>query len=163
MKYLVQLDDGQREALGKLIRAGKAPARRLAHARILLKADKRGEALRDKTVAAMLEVSVSTVLRVRRRFAEDGLEAALDHLHPQRLKLPRLDPDAEAHLIALACGTAPVGRSKWSLRLLADQMVELGYVDRVSHETVRQALKKTSSSHTSSSSGSSRRSTTAPL
>lgn len=153
MRYVARLNEAQREQLRKLISSGKAPARTLSHARILLKADRDGDALKDREIAEMLELSTATVHRIRKRFAEDGLEAALHHLHPQRLKPPRLDPAAEAHLIALACSTAPGGRSGWSLRLLAEQMVELGQVEKVSHETVRQTLKKTSSNLISKSSG----------
>jgi transposase len=148
MKYHVHLNEEQREELRKLIRVGKARARTLTHARILLKTDQNGDKLKDQPIAQLLEVHRSTVLRVRQHFCEDGLERALHHLQPQRLKPPRLDSRAEAHLIALACGPRLEGRSQWSLRLLADRMVELGHVDELSHETVRRVLKKANSSRT---------------
>ncbi len=146
MKYRVHLSEEQQEELRKLIRVGKAPARTLTHARILLKADQNGEGLKDPLIAQMLEVHRSTVQRVRQHFCEEGLERALHHLQPQRLKPARLDSRAEAHLIALACGAKPEGRSQWSLRLLADRMVELGHAEELSHETVRRVLKKANSS-----------------
>ncbi len=146
MKYHVHLNEEQREELRKLIRIGEAPARTLTHARILLKADQNGDGLKDQPIAEMLEVNRTTVLRVRQRFCEEGLERALHHLHPQRLKPPRLDSRAEAHLIALACGPKPEGHSHWSLRLLADRMVELCHAEELSHETVRRVLKKATSS-----------------
>ena len=146
MKHYVYLSDAQREELRKLIRVGEAPTRTLTHARILLKADQNGDGLKDQPIAEMLEVNRTTVLRVRQRFCEEGLERALHHLHPQRLKPPRLDSRAKAHLIALVCGPQPEGRSRWSLRLLADRMVELGHAEELSHETVRRVLKKANSS-----------------
>lgn len=148
MKYYVRLSDEQQQALRKLIRIGEAPTWTLTHARILLKADQNGDGLKDQPLAEMLEVNRTTVLRVRQRFCEEGLKRALHHLHPQRLKPPRLDSRAEAHLIALACGPKPEGRSQWSLRLLADRMVELGHAEELSHETVRRVLKKVTSSRT---------------
>jgi hypothetical protein len=94
-----------------------------------------------------LEVGTATVFRVRRRFVEDGLEAALNPRLPEQPHTsPKLDGKAEAHLLALACGQPPEGYARWTLRLLARRMVELEYIDSVSHETVRQVLKKTSSS-----------------
>jgi transposase len=113
----------------------------LIHARILLKAD---QGLPDQTIVDEIEVSRPTVERVRRRFVEEGLEAALDPRRPETPRPHKIDGEVEAHLIALACSTPPPGRARWSLRLLADQAVELEYLDAVSHETVRQSLKKTS-------------------
>jgi len=140
-KHVVRLADGDRRQLQSLIRKGRASARALAHARILLKA---AAGLADGLIAAQLEVSRSTVYRVRCRFVQQGLPAAL-HRRPQppRPAQRKLDGDAEAHLIALACSTAPEGRDGWTLRLLADRMVQLQYVPSVSHETVRTTLKKT--------------------
>lgn len=148
MKYRVYLSSEQQEELRKLIRVGRAPTRTLTHARILLKADQNGEGLKDQALAAMLEVGRATVARVRRRFCEAGLADALHHRRPRRCKPSRLDSRGEAHLIALACGPSPEGRSGWSLRLLADRMVELGHADELSHETVRRTLKKATSSRT---------------
>ena len=121
-------------------------------ARILLKADvgrhAEGEALIDRQIARMLETSPATVQRVRERFYQGALEAALERSLPDRVYKRSLDGRAEAHLIALACSEPPKGRDRWSFRLLADKAVELGIVESVSHETVRKVLKKTSSSLT---------------
>src|SRR5919199_4666831 len=142
-KYRVRLTDEERNHLEKLVRKGKAHARKLTYARILLKADEDGPAWTDQRIADAFEVSVATVARERKRYCEEGLEIAL---MPKKPGLPRrrvLDGRAEAHLIALACSDPPEGRERWSMRLLADRMVELGYVDAVSYETVRRTLKKT--------------------
>lgn len=146
MKYRVHLNEEQRDELRKLLRVGQAPTRTLTHARILLKADRNGEGLKDHVLAVMLEVGRATVARVRQRFCKEGLEGALHHRRPRRCKPSRLDSRGEAHLTALACGPSPEGRSGWSLRLLADRMVELGHADELSHETVRRTLKKANSS-----------------
>ena len=145
-RYLVTLTDEERGGLEQLIRAGKGAARKLARARILLKADcgSGGPDWDDATIAESLEVGIATVERARKQFVEEGLEAALPRRKPQREYQRKLDGDGEAHLIALACGEVPHGHARWTLRLLADQMVALEYVDTVSHETVRQTLKKTS-------------------
>ena len=145
LKYVVHLNDEQRATLKQLLNSGRAPARKLTHARILLAVDQHGSARSDLDTADFLQVSDNTVYRVRRRFAEGGLEHALNYLHPQHLKPHTLSETAEAHLIALAC-THEEGQACLSLRLLADKMVELGYVPAVSHETIRKTLKKTSSS-----------------
>ena len=152
-KYRVRLTDGERNHLEKLVRKGKAHTRKLAYARILLKADEDGPACTDEHIADAFEVSVATVARERKRYCEEGLEIAL---MPKKPGLPRrrvLDGRAEAHLIALSCSDPPLGRERWSMRLLADRMVELGHVEALSHETVRRTLKKTASSLTSSASG----------
>ena len=133
-----------------MIRSGKAAARILLHARILLKADSGPEApaWRDEAISEALEVHATTVARVRQRFVEQGLEAALRPQPTTRHYERKLDGVAEAHLIALACGPAPEGQAQWTLRLLADQRVELRHVPSISHEAVRQALKKTNYSRT---------------
>jgi transposase len=145
-RYLVTLTEEERASLEQLIRTGKESARKLARARILLKADSGagGPDGDDATIAESLEVGIATVERVRKQFVEDGLEAALIRRKPSRAYRRKLDGDGEAHLVALACGEVPSGHARWTLRLLADQMVALEYVDTVSHETVRQTLKKTS-------------------
>ena len=148
-KYRVTLTEEERRQLVDLTAAGKSAAQKLAHARILLKADAApgGPAWPDERIAEALEVGLSTIARVRQRFVEHGLEAALGRKPQDRPSRPRtLDGAAEARLIALACSPAPAGRAVWTLRLLADRLVELGVVDAVSHETVRQVLKKTNSS-----------------
>jgi Homeodomain-like domain len=138
----------QRTYLLDLIATGKAAAHTLAHARILLKADEgdEGPAWTDAAIADALETSVPTVERVRARFAKEGLEAALRRRIASRVRRRRLDGAGEAHLIALSCSEPPAGQEHWSLRLLAERMVELQYVEAISHETVRQILKKTNSS-----------------
>ena len=151
-KYLVELSEQERGYLHKLISSGTAPARKLNRARILLKADigKHAEAqvLSDRQIARMLETSIATVQRARERFYEGGLQTALERSKPDRVYRRSLEGRAEAHLIALACSEPPRGRNRWSFRLLADKAVELGIVEKVSHETVRKTLKKTNSSLT---------------
>jgi len=147
-KYIVTLTEEERQRLRALITSGKGPARKLTHSRILLKAERRSgkPGWRNATIANGLEVGISTVERVCQRFVEEGLEAALVP-HPSRRQYQRkLGGAEEAHLIALACSEPPEGRTRWTLRLLAERLVALAYVDTVSHETVRVALKKTNSS-----------------
>ncbi len=146
-KYRVTLTDEERRDLHDLIAAGKAAAKRLAHARILLKADAAdgGPAWPDHRIADALEVSTATVERVRQRFVEQGLEAALARKPQDRPSRPRkLDGRAEARLIALACSPPPAGRNEWTMQLLADKLVELEVVATISDETVRRVMKKTS-------------------
>jgi len=146
--YRVELIEAQRAHLRGLIGSGIAPARMLTRARMLLKANhgEGGPGWADTAIAAALDVSTSTVLRVRRQFVVEGLEAALERKRPDRLYERRLDGAAEAHVIALACGVPPDGQARWSLRLLADELVRLEVVQAISYETVRQTLKKTNSS-----------------
>jgi len=148
-KYKVTLTAEESQQLSDLIAAGKAAAQRLAHARLLLKADAAdgGPAWTDERIAEAVEVSIATIERVRQRFVEHGLEAALGRKQRDRPSRPRtLDGRAEARLIALACSAPPQGRQQWTMQLLADQLVELHVVDAVSDETVRRVLKKTRSS-----------------
>ena len=148
-KYKVTLTPDERQQLADLIAAGKAAAQKLAHARILLKADAAdgGPAWPDARIAEAVEVSIATVERVRLRFVEQGLEAALGRKKQDRpSRLRKLDGRAEARLIALACSQPPEGRTEWTMQLLADKLVELAVVDAVCDETVRRALKKTRSS-----------------
>lgn len=147
-RYVVRLSSEERRRLQELIGAGVASARALAHARILLKADQGpdGPGWTDAAIVTAVEVSDTTVERVRQRYAEAGLEGALSRQPPRREYARKLDGRQEAHLIALACGPAPEGHGRWSLRLLADRLVELGEVDTISYETVRRTLKKTPSS-----------------
>jgi hypothetical protein len=147
-RYKVTLEAEERQRLLDLIAAGvKADARKLTHARILLKADaaEGGPAWLDRRIADAMEVSTATVERVRQRFVESGLDAALDR-KPRDLPAReiKLDGRAEARLIALACSPPPEGRAVWTMQLLADKLVELEVVDSISDETVRLALKKTS-------------------
>jgi transposase len=147
--YRVKLLAEERAQLQELLSKGKAAARTLMHARILLKADEgvAGPRLSDDQIAEAVEVNRSTVERVRMRCVEEGVEAALRPRPSRQLHPRKLDGVQEAHLVALACGPAPKGRNRWSLRLLADKLVELEVVDDISYETVRQTLKKTNSSH----------------
>jgi hypothetical protein len=148
-KYKVTLTDEERQQLTDLIASGKGAARKLGHARILLKADAApgGPAWPDEGIAEAVEVSRATVERVRQRFVESGLESALGRKKQGRPSRERtLDGRAEARLIALACSAPPEGRNEWTMQLLADKLVELKVVDTVSDETVRRALKKTRSS-----------------
>ncbi|CAA9349405.1 MAG: Transposase [uncultured Gemmatimonadaceae bacterium] len=144
-KHAVVLTDEQRAALRTLVGRGVAPARRLAHARILLKADQGegGAAWSDAAIAGALEIHPATVARVRQQFVTEGLEAALARRAPRREYARKLDGEQEAHLVALTCGTPPEGHARWSLRLLADELVRLDVVDTISHETVRQTLQQT--------------------
>ena len=147
-KWIVRLSPAERGLLSTLIGVGQAPARKLAHARILLKADQGadGPNWRDEAIMEALDVSRPTVERVRRRYVEEGLDAALTHRRHMTGHPHRLDGEQEAQLVTLACSKPPNGRDSWTLRLLAGKMVELQYVDAVSYETVRRTLKKTSSS-----------------
>ncbi len=150
-KYKVTLTADERQSLHALVAAGKAAAKKLAHARILLKADAApdGPGWTDERIAEAVEVNRTTVEQVRQRFVEQGLEAALVRKKQDRPSRERkLDGDGEARLIALACSQPPRGRAAWTLRLLADRLVELAVVDAISTETVRQVLKKTNSSRT---------------
>ncbi len=168
--YRVRLTDEERRALEALATKGRVAARKATHARILLKADEGPErvdgehqgkvaggagrpAWTDARIVEALEVGVNTVQRLRKRCLEEGALAALARRPSSAPSRRKLDGRAEAQLIALSCGVAPDGREGWSLRLLAEQMVELEYVDALSHETVRRVLKKTSSSPGSASSG----------
>ena len=146
-KYRVTLTPEERSELQRMVGSGKAAARKLNHARILLKADEGwgGPGLTDEEVAEEVESGSVTVARVRRRFVEQGLEAALVPKPPARVYARKLDGDGEAHLVALACSSPPAGRKRWTLQLLADRLVTLGHAEAgVSYETVRRTLKKTS-------------------
>jgi hypothetical protein len=146
--YHVRLTETERAHLQELIAAGTAPARKLLHARILLKADEgpAGPAWVDQAIADAVEVSPPTVSRVRKQYVVEGLEAALNRRAPRRVYQRKLTGEHEARLVALACSPPPAGQAHWSLRLLADKLVELEIVDDVSYQTVRRTLKKTHSS-----------------
>jgi hypothetical protein len=145
-KFIVRLSVEERGQLEAIVAKGKAAAaRKLTRARILLKADCSllGPAGCDERISDALDLGAIAVHRVRRSFVEGGLEGVLVRRPVPRL--PRLlDGEQEAHLIALACGSPPAGRCRWTLRLLADKLVELGHIGTVSHETIRRTLKKTS-------------------
>ena len=153
VKYVVDLSEDEEQQLRKIISRGKVSARRAARARMLLKAN---EGLGDEQVAAALEMGSATVGRIRQRFVEEGLEAALkDKARPGQPR--KLSGKQEAHLIAVACSDPPKGRARWTLRVLAGKVVELGFAESICHETVRQILKKTTSNPGKSNSGASRR------
>ena len=143
-RYIVRLTETERGQLQELVSKGKAPACKIKHAHILLKADVDGPAWADERTAEAFGCHRNTVFNVRQRFVEQGLEAALERKKRETPgRQPVCDGEAEAKLIALRCGAPPQGRGKWTLRLLADQAVELEIVPSICHETVRQVLKKT--------------------
>ena len=146
-KHVVHLTDAERRALRRLIASGTAAARTLSHARILLKADASaaGPGWTDAQIRAACEVSLATILRVRRAFVADGFDAALHRRPTSRRYRRALDGRQEARLVALSCGTPPAGQARWSLRLLTERFIELEGT-LVSDETVRRVLKKTISS-----------------
>ena len=144
-KYAVFLTEAERARLRTLIGRGQAPARMLTRARILLKANQGegGAGWSDAAIAGALEVHPTTVARVRRQCVEQGLEATLERKRPDRVYARTLDGAAEAHLVALACADPPTGRARWTLRLLADELVRLEVVEGISYETVRRTLQQT--------------------
>lgn len=143
-EYVVALTDDERRTLKELIAAGTAPARKLTHARILLKTDQGpdGPGWVDERIAEAVEISQPTVARVRKQYVEQGLEAALNRRAPRREYQRKLDGAQEARLIALACSEPPQGQARWSLRLLADKLVELEIIEAISYQTVGRMLKK---------------------
>lgn len=146
IKYRVTLTAEERAQLSAIISKGSHTAQQYRNAYILLNCDESGfgEKIINEEVSRVLKVSMRMIDRVKQRFVEDGFEACLDRKPIIKTKARKIDGEAEAHLIALSCGKAPEGFSKWSLRLLADKMVELKYVEDISYETIRKALKKTS-------------------
>jgi len=138
-KYIVSLSETEREELKSLIRQGKQSARTLTRAHILLLSD---ENQSDQTIAQALHVHVNTVERIRAKFVEQGVEFALRN-RPIPGARRKLDSNAEVYLVATACSDAPNGRAKWTMKLLADELVRLELVDEISDETVRRTLKKT--------------------
>ena len=159
-RYVVRLSADERERLEARIRKGKSPAQRLLKARILLKADvsEAGEGWSDSRIIKALETSVSMVYRVRKQLVEEGLEAVLSRKQRATPAVPPIfDGEKEAKLIALACSKPPKGRTRWTLRLLENKVVELGIVDRASDSTIGRTLKKTLSSPIGGNAGSFRR------
>src|SRR5580704_14473630 len=144
-RYRVTLTATERADLRKLVSVGKAAAQKLVRARILLLADEAegGSAKLDPEIVDSLGCGRASVERVRKRFVEEGLEAALNPKPSQRVYERKMDGKAEAHLIALACGRPPEGRARWTLRMLSDQMLVLEHVESISFETVRRVLQKT--------------------
>ena len=149
-KYKITLTQEEREELEAISGKGKRAAQTVLNALILLACDEgkfQQQRSINETIARVLNVSMKTIDRVKKRFVEEGLDAVLQRKPSSRIFRTKIDGDLEAHLIAMSCSEPPVGHKRWSLRLLADKAVALEYVDQISHETVRQALKKTSLSH----------------
>jgi transposase len=145
-KYIVCLTLEEREALLKLITSGRGPARMFTRGRILLKADQsdNGPGWPDEKISEAFDVTIQTIERIRKQFVEEGFDAVLSRRkYKQKVSRKKIDGDVEARLIALSCSEPPEGRARWTLRLLADSIIELGYLESISHEAVRQTLKKT--------------------
>ena len=145
-KYIVRLTPEERATLKKLLTSGRGSGRMFTRVRILLKADQSDEVTSwpDEKISEAFDVTVQTIEKVRKQLVEEGFEAVLSrHPYTQKVSRKKIDGDVEAHLIALCCSEHPKGRVRWTLRLLADKVVELGYVDSISYEAVRQTLKKT--------------------
>jgi hypothetical protein len=144
-KYKVTLEKEEREALQEITEKGSHKSQKVLNALILLNCDEGGFQQRrgkNSEIATVLQVSMRKIDRVKKRFVEEGIEVALNGRKGERVYKKRADGDFEAHLIALSCSEPPEGFARWSLRLLADQMVELNYIDSISYETVRRVLKK---------------------
>ncbi len=143
-KYIVSLTCEERQELEQLTKTGKAPVYKVNHARILLKADinQAKGGWTDRQIGESLDMGHATIERVRQRFVEEGMEAALCRRKQQKRRSKIIDGEKEAYQIAIACSKTPTGKSHWTLKMLADKMVELNYVEQVSTETIRQTLKK---------------------
>ena len=144
-KYIVSLTPSERDFLEQITKKGKIAAYKMNHARILLQADinqKEGGWI-DSQISKSLNIGHATIERVRQRFVEEGIESALNRRKQKNRRSKIIDGEKEAYLIAIACSETPVGKSSWTLQMLADKMVELNYVEQVSTETIRQTLKKT--------------------
>lgn len=154
-KYHVTLTPAERESLKEIIRKGQQAAAKIRRAHLLLAADEAegGLNMTDEEIKRAYHVSLRTVERLRQRFVEEGFEVALQGKSTGGPQVIKIDGEVEAHLIALRLGPVPEGRSQWTMRLLAEKMVELAYVDSISHESVRQVLKKTNSNRSSGLAG----------
>lgn len=143
-KYVTKLTAEERQQLEELLSSGMIPARTLKHAQILLKSDSSPEGANwsYQQICEAFDVAPLTVMHIRKRYSQEGLAAALHRKKPEREYEHCLDGEAEAHLVALVCGTPPQGKDRWTLRLLKKRMMELTYTDAVSHETIRTTLKK---------------------
>ena len=153
VKYVVRLTEEERARLRTMVHGGRCAATTLKHAWVLLKADADGPGWADPEIARAYEVSLSTVHRIREAFVEEGLDAALVRKKPTGRHYRKLDGAQEARLLALACSRPPEGRARWTLRLLADKLVELEIVDSISPNCVRETLKKTNCGRTSRTTG----------
>jgi transposase len=145
IKYKVTLTEQERDQLITMISKGAHTAQEIRNAYILLNVDRSipGEKHTNEEICRILKTSMRMIDRVKQRFVEDGFEASLERKPGKTIRTKKIDGETEAHLIALSCSKAPAGFSKWSLRLLADKMVELAYVESISYETIRRTLKKT--------------------
>ena len=146
IRYKVTLRRSERQMLEEITTRGRHSSQKILNALILLRCDEgryRKGKLTNQAIADVLPVSMRKIDRVRKRFVEEGLETARDKRRADRTHMRKADGDFEAHLVALSCSKPPPGHGRWSLRLLADRMVELEYIDAISHETVRRVLKKT--------------------
>jgi hypothetical protein len=155
-KYTVTLTKEEREILGVLTSKGKHKSQKIINSLILLGCDEgkfQKNRSPNKEIARVLNISMKKIDRVKKRFVEEGFEVALNGKKQDRVYEKKADGDFEAHLVALSCTDPPEGFSRWSLRLLADKVVELDYIDNVSHETIRRVLKKTKLSHGSAKDG----------
>jgi len=149
VRYKVTLSDKEREQLQAVMSKGKHSSLQFRNACILLNSDEgeHGQKVSNDQIAQILQITTKTVERLKQRFVEEGFEVCMERkLYPE-VKEIKTDGDFEAHLIAISCSKAPKGYARWSLRMLADKMIELAYVESVSHETIRQVLKKTKLSH----------------
>jgi transposase len=147
-KYVVTLTEDEREILSAISSKGKHKSQKIINSLILLGCDKgefQKERSPNKEIARVLKISMKKIDRTKKRFVEEGLDVALDGRKGSRIYAKKADGDFEAHLVALSCTDPPEGFARWSLRLLADKVAELDYIDSVSHETIRRVLKKTKS------------------
>ncbi len=148
-QYTVTLTEDEREVLGKLASKGQHKSQKILNALILLGCDRSEYQTKRSTneqIARVLNISMKKIDRVKKRFVEEGFDIALNGRKGDRVYVKKADGDFEAHLVALSCSDPPEGFARWSLRLLADKVVELNYIDSISHEAVRRILKKTKSS-----------------
>jgi hypothetical protein len=144
-KYIITLSEDERNTLSDITSKGKQKSQKILNALILLACDDgeyQTERSTNEEIARVLHISMRKIDRVKKRFVEGGIDAALDRKMGNRIYAKKTDGDFEAHLVALSCSEPPEGFARWSLRLLADKVVELSYIDSISHETVRQILKK---------------------
>lgn len=139
-KYIVDLTRDEKKKLKEIISSGKHSAKKISRAHLLLKAN---EGWTDKKIAKAITVDRTTVERIRKQFVEESFESAINGRRSKRVYKRKLEGKQEAQLIAISCGEVPEGRVRWTLHMLADKMVQLGYVENISHETVRKTLKKT--------------------
>ena len=155
IKYKVTLNKAERDELETIVSRGTHPVSKVKDAMILLSCDEGDNAVKytNKVISDITRVSMKTIDRVKKKFVEEGFDAVMNPGKSKRVYVKKFDGELEAHLVALCCSEAPNGYAKWSLRLLADKMVELKYVDEISHESIRQILKKTNLSPGKSSDG----------